>query len=187
MGTHNGGMSARLGNNPELVSSQDQQIISLSSRIGSGQPKDGKTSARSHKGDSEGWASARHRDGDGGSARSHKGDGEGWASARHRDGDGGAARSHKGDGEGWASARHRDGDGGSARSHKGDGEGWASARHRDGDGGSARSHKDRVSQVREVVTPVRISRKDLRRMSNEEVTLRMSAASHSETLPTGNI
>ncbi len=157
-------MSARLGNNPELVSSQDQQIISLSSRIGSGQPKDGKTSARSHKGDSEGWASARHRDGDGGSARSHKGDGEGWASARHRDGDGGSARSHKGDGEGWASARHRD-----------------------GDGGSARSHKDRVSQVREVVTPVRISRKDLRRMSNEEVTLRMSAASHSETLPTGNI
>ena len=37
-----------------------------------------------------------------------------------------------------------------------------------------------VTTNKDAITPVRISRKDLRRMSNEEVTLRKSAASQME-------
>jgi len=47
---------------------------------------------------------------------------------------------------------------------------------RNGEVGSAGDSIDKLNQVRDGVAPVRISRKDLRRMSQEEVQLRKSAA-----------
>ena len=53
---------------------------------------------------------------------------------------------------------------------------------------TARGGGDRLSLLRDAVaTPVRISRRDLRRMSDEEVTLRKSALRESEVPPQGEL